>query len=325
MKINLLSKILFSAFLAFTLSTFLYFSFGNIYSSKILNYQEFTAQFSAGIYQYRILSSYLLFGVYDILSAVPIDYEIYRFKFFSSAAEPQMYLAFYILNTTFLVLCSSLMAFVLNGKQFITTDAEQILLISTAVFAMVFSQFALVPYDISSYFFLLLFFLFFLKYLETRSTLRLMIVALIMNISTLNRETSALSISLAGTLLFSKYGFSKKSIQPLLVLAVTFVAVYVGMRLFQQSFSTNDGNLLIKNFSDPKNLLGILCWLVFFVFTLLIAKDKKAVRHILLFHILSVPYIVMCLYSGILYEIRLYVPLFLTSLLLARLELTKTQ
>ena len=88
------------------------------------------------------------------------------------------------------------------------------------------------------------------------------------------------------------------------------------------NFTTNDGNLLIQNFTQPKNILGILFWLVFFAFTLILAKDQKAVKHILIFHLLSFPYLILCFYTGILYEIRLYIPLLLTSLLLSKTELT---
>jgi hypothetical protein len=92
------------------------------------------------------------------------------------------------------------------------------------------------------------------------------------------------------------------------------------MRLMSENFSTNDGNLFMENFSQPKNFLGLLFWFIFFLFTLILAKDNKAVRMILIFHFLSLPYILMCIYTGILYEIRLYVPLFLTALFMGKTE-----
>ncbi|WP_126340456.1 hypothetical protein [Kaistella jeonii] len=323
MKLNLLSKLLFVMLLAFTVNSFIYFSFGNIYSSKILNYTDFSQQFHSGIYQYRILSGYFLIWIYDFLSTLNIDYKIFKLKFLDPNSEPQMYLSFYILNTFFMVLSAAILVFITETKNFVATNAEKILISSVAIFAIAFSQFVIVPYDVSSYFFLLLFFYFLLQYLQKRSTLPLAFLMILILISTLNRESSALSLSLAATLLNSKFGLKKEMIQPIFFLAITFIAVYFGMRFLNQSFSTNDGNLLAQNFTEPKNILGLLFWITFFIFTLIIAKDLQTKRYILIFHLLSLPYIMMCFYTGIIYEIRLYIPLFLTSILLGRTELSR--
>lgn len=311
--------------LAFTVNSFVYFSFGNIYSSKILNYTDFSKQFHSGIYQYRILSGYFLLWIYDFLSGLKIDYSLFKLKFLNADSEPKMYLSFYILNTLFLVLSAGIMVFITDTKNFIATIPEKILLISVAIFVIAISQFVIVPYDISSYFFLLVFFYFLLKYLEKKSSQSLIILVFILIISTVNRESSALSISLAATLLYAKFGFKKEMIQPILILAFVFIAVYFGMRFLNESFSTNDGNLLLQNFTEPKNILGLLFWIILFVFTLIMAKNDQAIRNILIFHLFSIPYILMCFYTGIIYEIRLYVPLFLTSILLSRIDLLKIE
>ena len=325
MKLNPLSKLIFAALLAFTVNSFVYFSFGNIYSSKILNYNDFEQQFSAGIYQYRILSAYFLIWIYEFLSALNIDYGIFKLKFFDPEADEKMFLSFYVLNTFFLVLSAAVMVLITETKNFVSTFAEKLLMIAVSVFAIAFSQFVIVPYDVSSYFFLLIFYLFLLRYLEKNSIPNLIILVVIMVISTLNRESSAISLALAGTLLYSKFGLKKETLLPVAVLGITFSAVYLGMRLMNESFTTNDGSLLMQNFSQPKNILGLLFWMVFFAFTLFLAKDRKAVRHILMFHLLSAPYIFICFYAGIIYEIRLYIPLFLTSVFLGRTDSTKFQ
>ncbi len=309
--------------MAFTVNSFVYFSFGNLYSSTVLNYADFENQFHSGIYQYRILSGYFLIWIYDFLSSLNIDYQIFKLKFFNTDAEPKMYLSFFILNTIFLILSSIVLVFITETKNFIATQSEKILMISVAIFAISLSQFVIVPYDVSSYFFLLFFFFFLLKYLEKDSALNLIILLVILIISTFNRESSALSLSLAATLLYAKFGLKKKMYLPIIFLFVSFIAVYLGMRLWSESFSTNDGNLLEENFSQPKNFLGILFWMIFFIFTLILAKDRKGVRLILIFHVLSFPYILMCFYTGILYEVRLYIPIFLTSLILSRTEFSR--
>ena len=321
MKLNLLSKVIFAVLLAFTVNSFVYFGFTNSYSSSILNHQNFQEQFQTGIYQYRILSGYFLVWVYNLLSSLDINYAIFKLKFLSSASEPQMYLSFYILNTIFIMLSAAMMVFITESKSFVATQSEKIMIIAVAIFGMALSQFVVVPYDVSSYFFLLLFFYTLVQYLEKQSVSKLIILSTVILISTFNRESSALSLSLAATLLYSKFGLKKKAILPLASLGIVFVAVYFGLRLLSENFTTNDGNLLIQNFTEPKNILGILFWFVFFAFTLMLAKDKKAMKNILLFHLLSGPYLILCIYTGILYEIRLYIPLLLTSLFLSKTEL----
>ena len=323
MKLNLLSKIIFAVLLAFTVNSFVYFGFANIYSSKILTIQSFQEQFRSGIYQYRILSGYFLIWIYDILSTLHIDYEIFKFKFVKPDSEPQMYLSLYILNTFFMMLSAAIMVLITESKSFIATNSEKLSIIAVAIFVIALSQFVIVPYDVSSYFFLLIFFYFLIQYLQQQSNSKLIILSLIIIISTLNRESSALSLSLAATLLYSKFGLKKETILPIAVLVIVFICAYFGLRLMSENFTTNDGNLFIQNFTQPKNILGILFWLVFFVFTMMLAKDQRAAKNILFFHMFTFPYLILCLYTGILYEIRLYIPLFLTSILLTKTELSK--
>lgn len=320
MKLNLLSKIIFAILLAFTVNSFVYFGFANIYSSTILNYENFQEQFHSGIYQYRILSSYFFVWVYDFLSFLNVDYQVFKLKFINPNSEPQMYLSFYILNTFFMVLSAIMLVLITDSKNFIATSAEKILIVAISLFSIALSTFVIVPYDVSSYFFILMFFYFVLQYLQKQSIFLLVLLSIIIIVSTFNRESSALSLSLAATLLYSKFGLKKETIVPIVVLGLSFLGVYLGLRLISENFTTNDGNLLVQNFTQPKNLLGLLFWLVFFGFTLMLAKDKKTLNYILLFHLLSFPYLLLCIYTGILYEIRLYIPLLLTSLLLSKTE-----
>lgn len=323
MKINLLTKLLFTALFAFIVNSFVYFSFGNIYSSSVLNYADFQNQFHSGIYQYRVLSGYFLTLIYELLSSLNIDYQVFKLKFFNDNAEPQLYLSFFILNTFFLVLSAAIMVLLTETKNFVATESEKILLVIVAIFTIGLTQFVIVPYDVSSYFFLLAFFFFSSKYLENNSLANLLILVVLMIISTLNRESSALSLSLVATMLYAKFGLKKESVLPIVILGITFISVYLGMRLMSESFSTNDGNLLAQNFTQPKNLLGILFWVTFFLLSIILAKDKKAVRLIFVFHFLSFPYLIMCFYTGILYEVRLYVPLFLNAFFLGRISCTR--
>lgn len=323
MKIPLFFRLSFAVLLAFTLSSFVYFGFVNSYSSTIFNHENFQQQFQSGIYQYRVLSSYLLLWVYDLLGSFKIDYQIFKFKFLDKSAEPRMFLAFYIINTFFLALSGFFLVLIMEAKNFVATNSEKILITVLAIFTICISQFVIVPYDAASYFLLLLFYYVLQKYLKNLAFSQLIFLGIILFVSTLIRESSALSISLAATILFTRFKLKKEAVLPVIFLVFIFLVAYLGIRFYQHDFTTTDGNLLAQNLSQPKNFLGILFWIIFLLLSLLLAKDKKAVRAILLFHAFSLPYIYVCFYSGILYEIRLYVPIFLTSLLLGRTELGK--
>ncbi len=309
-----------ASLLAFTVSSFVYFGFANVYSSGIFSREAFLEQFHSGVYQYRILSGYLLMGIYHFLGSLPLDYSMFRLQFINPGADPRMFLSFYILNTTFTILSAVALVLLSHTQTFVATSSERLLIPALGIFTIALSQFVIVPYDCSSYFLMLLFFLIFLKYTANRSTGTFIMLCVIMLVSTLNRESSALSLSLAATLLYRKSGFTRQSWIPLAVLTSVFVLTYAGMRFTGNSFTTNDGNLLRENFSDPKNLLGLLFWGVFFMLSLNLAAGKPERKNILLFHLLAAPYLLMCIYTGILYEIRLYIPLFLSAMTLGRIK-----
>lgn len=313
-------RLMFLMAMAFVINTFIYFSFANIYSSEILTFQKFADQFQSGVYQYRVLSGYFFIWIYDFLSILKLDYSIFKLKFLKADSEPQVFLAFYVLNTLFFVATAVVLHFILKCKQIVATSTEKLLIGVVCIFTIALTQFVILPYDVSSYFFLLLFFYFLIKYIEESSRIKLVILTILILISALNRETAALSISLTATILYLKFGISRRSIIPLIPLIIAFLAVYFGLRIFNETFSTNDGDLFLQNFTTPKNWLGILFWLTFFAFTLLLSKDKNYRKSILIFHLFSFPYILMCYYTGILYEVRLYVPLFITSIILAKLN-----
>lgn len=316
-------QIIFIILLAVTVNSFVYFGFTNSYSTSILNYTNFTHQFDSGIYQYRKLSGFFLKEIYQLLGNWDIDYSIFKLKFLKEDAEPRMYLALYLLNTIFLALCSVVMVVLAQSNYFNLNKSEKILLPTIGVFSIIFTQFALSPYDCSSYFLLMLFMYFLLNYTRSQQVKTLITMLVILIISTTNRESSALSISLATTILYVENGLKKKSILPIVFMVVAFVITYLGLRFFSNSYSTNDGVLVEQNFKLMKNLLGISFWILFFGLTIFISNSKENTKAILLFHVFSAPYIFMCFFTGILYEIRLYVPLFLTSLFLSKYTFKK--
>ena len=324
LKANLFFKIIFVSLFAVIVNIFIYFAFGNVYTAPLFNIDSFKEQYESGVYQYRWLSTYLLIYIYDFLESLPFRIKL-KMDFWDKNAQPNMFFAYAFLNTFFLILSNIILLLITETKYFLANQSEKIFIIAVSTLSIGISQFVLVPYDCSSYFFLFAFVLVFLKYLENKKFIPLLFLVLILVISTLNRESSALSLSFATVFLYYKYGFKKESLIPLIYLVTGFLATYIIVRLASASFEIRNNNFFLGNISETRSRFGILFWIVFFVFSLLVSNNKQTTRNIFIFHLLSLPYIIMCFYTGALYEIRLYIPIFLSSLVISKLSIDKVK
>lgn len=322
MKVNLSIKFIFVIFFAIVVNIFIYFAFGSVYTAPLFNIDSFKHQYESGVYQYRWLSTSLLIYIYDFLEGLPFRIKL-KMDFWDKRAEPNMFLAYAFLNMFFSVLANIILLLITETKQFFANQSEKIFVITISTFSIGLSQFVLVPYDCSSYFFLFAFVFVFLEYLENKKMILLLAMIIILIVSTLNRESSALSLSFAAVFLYFKYGFKKESLLPLLYLLIGFLLAYIWVRLAADSFEIRNENFFVENMIHVRNKFGILFWIVFFVFSLLVSNNRQTSKNILIFHLFSLPYILMCFYTGALYEIRLYIPIFLTSLIISKLSVEK--
>ncbi|MPS72767.1 MAG: hypothetical protein E2590_06375 [Chryseobacterium sp.] len=322
MKVNLFFKIIFVTLFAIVVNIFIYFAFGSVYSAPLFNIDSFKEQYESGVYQYRWLSTSLLIYIYNFLEGLPFEIRL-KMDFWDKNAQPNMFFAYAFLNTFFLILTNIVLLLITETKYFFANQSEKIFVITLSTLSIGLSQFVLVPYDCSSYFFLFVFVLIFLKYMENKRLVLFLVLISILMISTLNRESSALSLSFAAVFLYNKYGLNKESWQPLVYLLIGFLATYIGVRLATDSFEIRNENFFVGNVTQTRSLFGILFWIVFFVFSLLVSNNRQTTRNILIFHLFSLPYIIMCFYTGALYEIRLYIPIFLSCLMISKLSIDK--
>jgi len=322
LKANLFFKIIFVTLFAIVVNIFIYFAFGSVYTAPLFNIDSFKEQYESGVYQYRWLSTSLLIYIYNFLESLPFRIRL-KMDFWDKNAQPNMFFAYAFLNTFFLILSNIILLLITETKYFFANQSEKIFVITLSTLSIGLSQFVLVPYDCSSYFFLFAFVFVFLKYLENKKLILLLVLIFILMISTLNRESSALSISFAAVFLYYKYGLKKESLLPLLYLVIGFLAIYIWVRLAAASFEIRNENFFLENMIQTRNKFGVLFWIVFFVFSLLISNNRQTTKNILIFHLFSLPYIFMCFYTGALYEVRLYIPIFLSCLLISKLSIDK--
>lgn len=306
---------LFMALLQF----FVYFGFANQYSSTSFNFTAFNEQYNSGVYQFRFLSTKAIEELYHFLSASGWDFSGIHVHFLDPSADLPLYLAFFIYNSFFAVLCIGGISRFLNKTQISLSTSEKLLTLLLCASLIAFSQFVIVPYDTFSYFMLVLFANVFIHYLERKKTRsNFFFLCLFIVIGTLNRETMALSLAFAGALLLNERGIGKDSIGVIAIFTLIFIATYLGLRFFFNAGTTNDGLLLIENFSNPKNLLAFVFELILFLLPYHLSHGYEQKKVLSFFYILCLPYLIFCLWVGILFEIRLFIPVFILGLLLSK-------
>jgi len=321
-----LATFLAAGLFAFVISYVVYFGFTTNYTTGNFSPASFRKQYTHDVFRYRVLSSYLLLQLDHRLGGVMGDAPAEkRLLLLDETASRRFYLAFYYLNTIFLVLTALLLALLLEtGKVFILRSGEKLLFLFLAVSLMGLTQYVVCPYDISSYFFELLGIYMYFR-LAGRYTAMLVVLSLVTFVATLNRESSVLMVVFVGMLAICREGWTARSVGVAGLLLSIFLVTYFGLRMVinePDPVISPYHHLFFYNLGHLQNQIGILFWLLLFYLTMAVAVDYRNRYLICLFHLGCLPYIWTCLNSGILWELRLYMPLFLGGFLLAKMEIT---
>ena len=311
--------------LSMVTSKIVYFGFTPNYAADTFSRKAFKGRLDHDVYKYRLLSKYLLFSVDDWLARdMPEQGAEPRLMANMQGASERFYYALYYLNGFFLVLTSILVALLVHRDQdFRLTNMEKWLIIFLVPLLIGISEFTVCCYDISSYFFQLLILDIFLQWNRQRYWLSLAAITMLIILSTLNRESSALSVSIITVLLIGRYGLNWKTVAGIGLMAVGFLVTYIALRYIiidpshLRIINIQAGNLLIDT-----NIIGLFFWGLFFFLPVAIARSQENRWLIGGFFLFSLPYIIVCLKDGVLWEIRLYIPLFLGALFLSRIETT---
>ncbi len=308
--------------LSLVVSKIVYFGFTPNYAADIFSRQAFKSRLDHDVYQYRILSKHLLFAVDDWLAKdMPEKGAEARLMVNMRGASERFYLALYDLNTLFLILTSIMVVLLVHlTGELQLSDAEKWLIIFLVPLVIGISEFTVACYDVSGYFFQLLILYIFLRWNRRHYWICLSSLALLTILSTINRESSALSVAMIAVLLFSNYGFKRTALLGTGLLAVCFLATYISLRYLivdpthLRIWNIQAGDLLLDT-----NIVGLLFWALFFMLPFAIARDTDNRWLIGAFFLCSLPYIVTCLKDGVLWEVRLHIPLFLAALFLSRI------
>jgi hypothetical protein len=305
MKQTTIKSILLVALLCYVTSNIVYFGFISNYSDQMHSRGAFLDLFDIGIYHYRILGKVLLLKFDDLID--PSGKYFYQSTFY--------------FNTFFLILTGIVLVLLVNlDKAFVLQGSEKYFLLLLIPVVINLTQFEVVPYDVLSYFFLILIAFIFLKYYEKDFILTISSVSLLLILSTLNRESSALSVSFLLAILLFRYGLNKKTIVSMSLFAFVFLATYISLRLLIRRTPPEPLNPLVRNFTALPNILGILFWVVLGAFVHFLSNARENRYLILFFYLISLPYVFVVFRDGVLWEMRLYIPLFLGAIFLSKLD-----
>jgi hypothetical protein len=124
-------------------------------------------------------------------------------------------------------------------------------------------------------------------------------------------------------LLLTRYGIARKTLIGVGLMAVCFLITYVALRVFiVDPQHLHIMNNQVGHFFLDTNLIGLLFWGLFFYLPFAIAEETENRILIGLFFVLSLPYIITVFKDGVLWEVRLYIPLFLGALVISKLDVS---
>ncbi|MGC4128917.1 MAG: hypothetical protein QM564_05005 [Bergeyella sp.] len=298
------------------------------FQSSYYNYRDEvrpTEWYYKGIYGYRLLSREIV-DMITLFMEQLLSHE-FPLRDYAMKKGTAYYHALFLYNTFFAVMVSLMANAILKRKRDFPEISEKMRLGIVFFLAAVsgFSQYVIVHYDNSAVFLLLLGFYFTLNYYRNRQFKDLLSLSLIILVSTLNRETSCLNISFLAALFFAKIPTTQNGIfnavKILTLPVVAFLLPYFVLRLIIPQ-NTGDEYYFFESITLQYNLTGInqiTGWLfglllLKFVYFYALPDNRKIITRFL---VISIPYILMIFLVGILWEIRLFVPLVYGAVALA--------
>jgi hypothetical protein len=312
-------------------STIVYFGFTTNYTIDTFSPGSFQKQYTHHVYRYRVLSQWLILGLDRALEGHMDENarDKRRILIRDSTATNRFYYAYYILNTFFLVLMAIVLALLLKLDRLLrASSGERMLLLFFLISLTCLTQFVVCPYDVCGYFLELATFYLFLCYYERNYRITMLLVAGLVILATINRESSALTVAFIATLLLCRFGWTSRAFFGTLLLGTVFLATYFGLRLFYGPDTLPEAdsgpvmNFFHNNLTLPTDWLGILFWILMLYLAIAISNANRNRIAICCFHLLCLPYAWQCLTKGILWELRLYMPILLGSLIMSKIDMS---
>lgn len=276
----------------------------------------------SSVYAYRVIPNYLSLYLTGVVGYI-IDNYLGFFQKFLHKNGTAFYHGLFLMNSFFFVLSSVIFNKILKLKPvelLLNANVKGIVHL-LSIFFIVITQYAPTNCDMMALFCYLTGVFFTLKYLYTNQSVYFYSLIGLIFLSTFVRETACLNIAFFAALFLNFDELKKgnyKFIWKTIPLIIAFLIAYLGLRkIIVQETTFVEGFYINRNFESPFNLAGLLfgCVVLYFVYQLCVSVENKTVLKKYLFF--SLPYLIMITMVGLYWEIRLFLPLILTGIIIA--------
>ncbi|CAM2771478.1 hypothetical protein DRF59_04005 [Chryseobacterium flavum] len=283
----------------------------------------------SSVYAYRVIPNYLSVQMTELVY-YSINGPFSFFKDFLTKNGTPFYHGLFLMNSFFFVLCSVLLNKILQFKAaFSSVDIRRIVHLMS-IFFIVITQYAPTNCDTIALFCYLSGVFLTLKYLHEQKKQYYYILIVLIVVSTFVRETACLNIAFFAAVFFNLKDLEQRKYQSVLKiipLIIAFLIPYLGLRKFitLEEATFVEGFYIDRNFSSPFNLAGLIFAIVvlYFIYRLCIDKENRLIFQKYIFF--SLPYLIMITLVGLFWEVRLFLPLILTGIIIAFHHLKQLQ
>lgn len=318
---------LFVIILPFLLFFMSYYGFETSYVVGIKSWEKAPDFMFSSVYAYRVIPNFLSVHVTDTVTFIVNNYLPFA-KSFLLKQGSLFYHSTFLTNVFFFILTSIVLNRILKLKpvELLVNQNVRRIVHLIAIFFMVILQYVPTNCDCIAAFFYMWGVFFTLKYLQERKPTDLIGLSIVIFISTFIRETACLNIAFFAAVFIDFENIKKKNfafVKELVFLIIAFILPYVGLRIMiHQHTSFFEGIYLIKNFTSPYNLMGLLFGIVSIYFSYKFSDEsgKTMIKKYLFF---SSPYLIMITLVGLFWETRLFMPLILTGIVMASYQFKK--
>ncbi|MCJ7933649.1 MAG: hypothetical protein MUW56_08465 [Chryseobacterium sp.] len=281
----------------------------------------------SSVYAYRVIPNYLSVQMTEVMYNL-MNGPLSIFKDFLSKNGTPFYHGLFVMNSFFFMLCSVLIHKMLQFKTLFSDLNMRRVVHLLSVFFIVITQYAPTNCDTIALFCYLSGVFLTLKYGHLQKNGYYWALLVLIVISTFVRETACLNIAFFAAVFLNIKNLKEgnfQSVLKIIPLVIAFLVPYLGLRKIIALKETTfvEGFYIDRNFSSPFNLAGLIFAIIvlYFIYRLCIRKENRLVFGKYLFF--SLPYLIMITLVGLFWEIRLFLPLFLTGIITAFHQLTK--
>lgn len=290
------------------------------FASDLVTHAYTTAGFDRiyydGDYRYRILGTDLMIAIHHAILAFDLPtFAPTTLQRSVPDFSVTLYSAFFYMNTLFLCLTLNVLYYVLRRLQTAATTIDSIMLIALGLLAL--SQYAVVPYDTISYFFVLCAAAFTLC--MSPGWLQVVLIGIVVVLGTVTRETVVVILAFCGAVWYRELLQPRRHLDTwarLGCIVLVFLVTHIGLRVLIEApeVATDRAHYFYWNFRDNFSILGG----IFFFSALMLVLLRPGAQRLmsLAFIALCSPYWVSIFLWANTREIRLWVPMLLLLMLI---------